>query len=236
MSDPNPYASSQTVDSVAPGAQWAGAPSPGLRNTGIGLSLVYYGLVIALGCMILGVVGNVMQVAILRMAALGVYLGGLLMFIGPFFCLSVPVESRARGFIIGSVVAQSLNMLLTILSIAWMLIAISGGRMEAVVALGVIFQASGLVGVIGFVLFILFMRRLAEFIGRTDLMARARNVLVTLGFVFALFVGMILVSVAAPRGGGLVAAVVVLAAVVAMIAGFLMYANLINSLRKALAN
>jgi hypothetical protein len=84
-----------------------------------------------------------------------------------------------------------------------------------------------LLGLVGLVLFVLFMKKLAEYIGHRDLAARARNVLI--GFVITLSVGVVMV-VSGMIGQIVLGIPFVIAAVVALV----MYANLVNWLRKAL--
>jgi hypothetical protein len=228
MSDPtNPYASPEAEIAMAPGATWAQEISPSLQRTGLGLTLVYYGIIMALlsvlvvmfGGMAAGAAGARVLAVVIGAAGIGLLLGAILMFVGPFFCLAVPEESGARGLIVGCVVFQLAN-----------------------VAFGVIYRFApdllppvgervlNLLGVIGTVLFILFMQRLSTFIGRQDLALRAKNILILLG----ILIGLVVVMVALLVAGVLLVAILAFVLLILALIAFVMYANLINSLRHAL--
>ncbi len=174
MSDPvNPYAAPQVDETMAPGAQWASNVSPSLRQTAIGLSLVYFGIVTVLLCaLVLGVGtaiaagagagggggGALAMVPIVFIAGIGIFVGAVLMFIGPLLCLAVPSESGAKGLIIGSVVFQVANLVVSIIQ------PLAPQAIPPAVS-----SVFALAGMVGLVLFILFMMKLAGYIGRKDL-------------------------------------------------------------------
>jgi len=238
MSDPiNPYASPLADLTPAPGVQWVQDVSPSLRQTGIGLTLVYYGIVLVFltilvfmfGGFLAADAGGAILVLVAGAAGIGMVMACILLLAGPLVCLAVPAQSGARPYIIGSVVFQLVNICYAVFS---QFVPVEIPPAAALVL--------NLLGVTGAVLFILFMKKLAEYIGRKRLAARARNLLVTLGVLVVLgaalgaaaIVGALqelpeetLLPVFGVLGLGLF--------VVGLIA-FVMYANLVNALRKAL--
>lgn len=230
----NPYAAPQADLAPPPGTEWLQGVSPSLTKTGLGLSLVYYGIVIVLlAALVCGVsipitasnqeAGEMMT----GFASLGMAFGSLLMLLGPMICLSAPAESGGKGFVIGSVLLQFPAVVQVLVhQLAPQILPLA-----VILPLWVTIVAQVL-GWIGFVLFVLFLRKLAHYVGREDFSRRARNVLIGLAklcvvgtvfavvsyaeiFVVGIFFGLSLVL------GGLIV--------------FVMYANLVNDLRKTLA-
>ena len=218
---PNPYASP-----VADTDDWVQSDSSSLRYTKLGLSLVYYGIVVLLLSLIFSFLGplalragGAAGLSLIGVAVFGVMIGAFLIFVGPLFCLTVPAETGARDLILGSVVFQFGNVIQAVLQ-RFAPHAIS-------VIAGLVLNVSGLIGAI---LFVLFMRKLAQFIRRGDLADRASRVLI--GVVVVAILAFVLL-------GGMFAGftVTVLLGFVLLIGGlivFVMYANLVNVLRKAL--
>ena len=238
MSDPiNPYASPLADLTPAPGERWVQDVSPSLRQTGIGLTLVYYGIVLVLlsilvlmfGGFVAADAGGAVFVLVVGAAGIGMVVACILMFVGPLVCLAVPTESGARAYIIGSVVFQLANIGYAVLS--------QFVPVEIPLAAALILN---LLGVVGTVLFILFMKKLAEYIGRERLAARARNLLVTLGVLVVLgtvFVAVAIVGTLEELPEGTLLAVIGVLGLVVIVLGlivFVMYANLVDALRKAL--
>ena len=149
----------------------------------------------------------------------GVIVGAILMSVGPLVCLAVPAETGAKGLLIASVLfqlASPANGVLPRLAPS----AVPQGFQ-------VVLQ---LLSLVGFVLFVLFMKKLAEYIGRQDLALRARNVLIGFGITLGLGLVMVLGMIRQIEAVMLLFIPFVIAAVVALV----MYANLVNWLRKAL--
>ncbi len=222
MPQDNPYAAPQTFDMTSPGAEWAVNDSPALRRTGLGLSLVYYGIITLLLTATVGaiVVPFLLPKApmVLIVVGIAIMAGFLLLVIGPILCLAVPSESGAKGFILGSVTLQVIN------------VAFSVAQQFAGIPQALI-PVTQLVSIVSAILFVMFMKKLAEYIGRPDLAKRAQNVLI---------IGVVLLLVAIVAAGamavnpmfgmlGLVLAVLGLMA-------FVMYANLVDALRKGIQN
>ena len=210
-----------------------------MRLTRRGLTCVYFSILI----MLLSVIGMVFggMVAFAAVASVGgrdgqVFLplmtaGGFgmlvgigLAVIGPLLCLTVPAETGAKGFVVGSVVFQLVSVLLVLGQIPMVM-------MDSFYAQGVLQLVCYLLGLIGAVLFVFFAKKLSKYIGRDDLAARARNVLIGAGVLF----GVCVVTFAGITVFRPALIFIILAVIVGALILLVMYANLINALRKALA-
>src|SRR5690606_5821280 len=89
----------------------------------------------------------------------------LMVVIGPFFCLAVPVETGARKLVVGSIVMHVSAIAASVASFA---------RIEMQIVAPLI---GNVCSVLSAALFVLFMRTLALYIGRTDLGTRATRLL-----------------------------------------------------------
>jgi hypothetical protein len=148
----------------------------------------------------------------------------VLQFTGTLFCLAAPKESGSKGLIIGSVICMIVSLLVGVL-----------GYFEIRATAFDPYLSSG-VSVLGTILFMLFLWKLARYIGRPDLARRALIVLLAaigIGlFVsgsFAMNLGAIHPNLAGEASGWLLIGSLVAALVV-----FVLYANLVNAMRKAL--
>ena len=236
-----------TGEPRAPGIEWMQTATGDFTKTRIGLSLVYFGILIVLMAIAVFTIGTVAatytlygprvtQVITLAGTA-GLLIGGLMIFVGPFFCLAVPAATRARGLIIGSVVCQALFLVTVTLLLVLFL-------PETSVTLGMVLAATltPLIVIAIFlskVFFVLFMRRLAIFIGRMDLAERARNILTLTAVVIASDFGLYLVANLMESGFNLVRpvpvlSIAILVLLVVSVVLFVMYANLVNALRLAI--
>ncbi len=217
MSDsPNPYAPPSAAPSPA-GAEWMANDPAALSRTAFGLSLVYYGiLLILLSIILFFALGFVFGLAAI-LAVPGFLIGSILMFVGPLFCLTVPAETNAKGLIITAVVLQIINIVAVLLPFAGVDLAGFDSFVQIFSVLSSIF-------------FVLFMRKLAIFIGREDLAKRASNILVG-GLVS--FFGAIASGVLAFLIGPAISLMLFVFAIVGIVI-FVMYANLVNTLSKAL--
>ncbi len=232
----NPYAAPQVID--APGAAWAMTPSPGLQQVATGLGLVYYGIVAVLLGVIVGAIGpmfvgrgmpnaNAMLVVLL-FAGLLALAGYVLMFIGPIFCLAVPAESGSKPLIVSSVV-------LMIISFVG---AIANLFTTASPALSLLVN---IVGMVSLILFLLFIKKLAQFIGRPDIAQFATVVLVI--NVVTILLAVVFVSSLATAvglagrmadGRGAFVGLLGLAVLVMAVVWIIVYSRLLLSARKAL--
>jgi hypothetical protein len=203
---------------------------------GLGLLLVYTGIclmLLGLICVIAAFplaagVGNAALAPILLGAAvLMVVVGYILQIVGPLLCLAVPAESGSKGLIIGSVVC----MLLSIFGMGLGWFGVQLTKIDP--------GLSSPTGILGSILFMLFLRQLSLYIGRPDLARRALIVLIGSILVPVLLVGTAFFTIGARfAGGGAAAAgsgsLVIFVLLLAGLVVFIMYANLVNALRKAL--
>ena len=215
----NPYAPPTSTTS-ARGIEWMKTDTAALSKTALGLSLVYYGIVLFLLSIIL-MFAAAFFAPVLIISIGGIIIGSVLMFVGPLLCLSVPAETNAKGLIIGTVVLQVINLGFPILPTLG--VELSG------------FQSfAQIFGVLSAICFVLFMRRLAQFIGREDLASRARNVLVLGIVVFLTAIGGFVAIFALMDRAELSFFGIMLVVMLLGLVLFVMYANLVNALSKAL--
>ena len=191
----NPYASPGYEPATSPGVQWARTSSPSLQKTALGLSLIYYGIIVMLLSIVAMIVLGVMIAAtvagrggggagaggaflvLMIPVGLALLVGAILCIVGPIVCLAVPEETNSRGFLIGSVVLQLINFVYSIFS--YMIPDLKSPALAALF---------GILGCVGAVLFLLFLKNLSEYVGRSDLAQRAKNILITGGVLIGLYV------------------------------------------------
>jgi MFS family permease len=191
MYDPtNPYASPQrsSIDPVA--AHWLGDRSASLMKVAMGLRLVYLGVIVVVGAVVVGgVVGFIIgasagsaenaRAAIVRNASIFFVIalagigGRILNLVGSLFCMATPPETRAQGYISASVGTM-------IGALAIQIGNVLGIVQDVLQPVNVILMA------VSAITFVLFLRRMADFMGRRDLMARAKSVMAWLIALIAL--------------------------------------------------
>ncbi|MCA9248683.1 MAG: hypothetical protein KDA42_16270 [Planctomycetales bacterium] len=211
-SSENPYAAPQVE--VAASGEWLRSNAEGLSKTAIGLSLMYYGIILLLLWTILTIPMMFLGAAIRFPLGAGMIIASIMMFVGPVLCLSVPPETGAKGLAALSVVFQLIRVIVEFLPFVGIAPNIVPGLAQAA-------------GILSSVLFVVFLRKLAQFIHRDDLTKRANNVLMMAVIAIALALGSV-VGIG-PLPGLILIGVGILALVL-----FVMYANLINALRKAI--
>jgi hypothetical protein len=230
--------------------QWLGTPSPSLLKVAKGLGLIYSGICLALLCAIGGTILVAVVAAATQSAGLvgllgilmgiGIVVAGIMNIVGTLMCTATPEESGAKGMIYASVAAMGIAVLVSI--------TIAVGLMSR--------QAAGvqyLANIVSGITFFVFLKRLAMFIGRADLAAKAQSIL---NWCIGLFVGL-LASVAimlgsagvaffraategreAPAGGAAagagIAGLLIVIIIIAGLITFIRYANLLTYLRKAI--
>ncbi|MCP4886071.1 MAG: hypothetical protein GY904_05600 [Planctomycetaceae bacterium] len=225
MSDsPNPYLPPSTPSSEA-GMEWMANQPVALSNTALGLSLVYYGIVLFLFSLILGMLAGFFLPVVALLALPGILIGPILMFVGPLFCLTVPAQTNAKGLIIATVVLQLANYVAIFLP----MFGFDFGEFQP-------FMQT--LNLLSNICFLLFMRKLAMFIGRNDLAGRASRILIG-GIV--VFVGIIATAIFTIFTMTMLYPSMIMMALMALLAIgaivlFVMYANLLNALSKALKN
>jgi hypothetical protein len=205
---------------------------PGWQTVRAGLGMMYYSIVTIVVCVILVILGAVITGAMAGPGAdreppaalmillipigLAVLIAGFAVLIGQARCASVPQQSGARGVAQGSAVCL----------VGYILLSMVGGAMQnpALSAVG------GLLSLIGTVLFILFIRRSAAYLGNDELAtSAARYLIFCVGFIAGCFV-LGFMAGAAGAGGepfGLILGIVLL---VCGIAAFIWYLRLIRTL------
>jgi hypothetical protein len=185
MQEPiNPYAAPSTTEMHSKAVEWLGTPSTSLRKVASGLGLIRIGLILTIFSVLVSVFGILMiglggaganALGTTALLFIGMVLvAQVLNLVGTILCLSAPAETQARGWIFASLVAELLNMIPA-------LAARLGLYSDSEVAQ----SAELLLGIVAYVTFILFLRKLGQFIGRTDLAQRA---------VYLLLLGAVLVG------------------------------------------
>ncbi len=251
MYDPtNPYASPMSTEMNPVAVQWLGTPSPSLLKVARGLGLIYSGICLALlsvigGSVLVFVVGAatrspeaVAMIGILMM--IGVIVAWIMNIVGTLLCTATPEESGAQGMIYASAAAMGISLLMQI------------GLTFKVLPQGAnVFQS--VAAIISGITFLVFLKRLGQFIGRLDLAGKAQSIL---NWCIGLFVAMIAVLVfivssvgmgffRAAAGGqearlgdaaaGAGVGFILLGVIgIAALITFIRYANLLTCLRKAI--
>lgn len=236
----NPYAAPQSDLSGSPFSDSVKLTLPGLRTTGIGLSLIYYGIVLVLLAMVTIFLGTIFLsfnaarpgtpapfssfIVLSMIAGIVIIIGGLLIFVGEIVCLFVPAETGAKGLIITATVLQIAGFFQYLMPLMQRLLP----GVQIPFLLQLIFSLSGSLSII---FFVLFLRKVSEFLGRRDFMNRARNILI-LGAVLVALLGVMVAGIALLKNDAFSFLGIVL--LIGALVGFIMYANLINTLSKAL--
>lgn len=217
MSEPfNPFAAPETRDFVQDQAVGNYEEFAGVER---GLRLIYFGICgVFLSAMATGVLAIASR-DLMIIGAAGVLISWLMLIIGPFFCLSAPAESGAKGLIGASILFQFTGFFLSLA------LRFGAGLSLPLQLLG---QFSG---VTGGVLFIFFLMKIAKFIGRDDLRRSGINVLI--GAV-VLMLAVVTVDSLGIRGRGDFIAILMTG--ISAVVLFVMYANLVNYLAKAIGS
>jgi hypothetical protein len=153
---------------------------------------------------------------LLGVCSVGVIAGIAIGFVGRLMCLAVPAKTRAQGLIYGAV--------------AFDLLALGIHLYDVFTQSEVLDFLGNICSFIAIVLFVLFLKRVSEFVGRMDLADRARSLLGWgVGLFLVAFLGGIL-AVAAP----IVAVLVGLGIIVLAVAILVLYLRLLRDLRLAI--
>jgi hypothetical protein len=197
-----------------------------------GLKLIYAGLVIVvltfLGGMVLGAMGGKSEAVVYAVLGLAI-LAQILSIVGQFSCLDVPEKVKATGPIYAAVALSVTSIALSIAS-----------AIPAVAAPAWAGQVAQLLSTAGSICFLVFLRRLAEFLGDPKQISRAGFVLVGTIIVIALAIVLVVLSLGmaggGQPGGGNVAVITLLGLglVVFGLVVFVSYANLVDGLRKTI--
>lgn len=211
----NPYTPSTAVEQEASDAR-SKIDYGGLQGTEMGLRLYYYGII----TIIVSIIAIMAAIPVFPPAAflggLGGLLGMVLILIGPFFCLTAPQKTQARGLIISSIAFFIFGIIMSIIENVIDYVPAGLGSLSSTVSS---------------ILFILFLIRLANYLERPDLSSSGKTVLLGAIIVLALGFGVSLASTMMNPDIGILMIVVAIAALII----FVMFANLINSLYKHIA-
>ncbi len=169
----NPYAS-PTSDAVS-SSEATIRQHRSLRLIGIGLFQIFWGYTLLLIGASLATIGIVvLEVGRIYNSSVWIILGVsgmciaaasvLVLMIGHVFCLAIPGERRARGWIVLSAVFQMAGLL----------------SVGCMIESPPLMSFCGLLAVAGLVAFSLFVVEVAQFIGRTELRNRSKRVLLAI--------------------------------------------------------
>jgi phage FluMu protein Com len=196
-----------------------------------GLGLMYYSIVTMLAAIILLVIGGMLMagmaaaggggagppaaaVVVMMIAGLIIFGAAIATIVGQVRCASVPEESGARGYAVGAAACILGNIALSMI----------GGVMQSEPIQGV----GSLLSMVGYILFILFIRRAADYLSDHDLAASAGKFLI---FGIVVFIGAVAMGVAAAMAQApALVGVLGLAVIVAGLVAFVWYLRLIKSL------
>lgn len=179
----NPYASPETELGMP--AKTPVSDEAFLRLVGWGLSFILWGMAI-LGISVLVIMSSLIFTSsgmervghiLMIVAQLGMLAGGAMWLLGPFVCLAVPSETEARPYLICSILLQLLDCTSAVVSL---LAPDCVPPLTRMLSLG------------SMVFFVFFIQSVSEYIGRFDLRARGKQILMYLGvgipFVIYVFV------------------------------------------------
>ncbi len=191
-----------------------------LAGTETGLKITYYGILLMLLSIIgMSVLAQFFSPAIYVGAAI-IFLGWIMLIVGPFFCLSAPAETGARGAIMASIGCQVLALLTMVAPFVGLSLGALGNSIGS------------LMGTIGTVLFIIFLMKIAIYVDRPDLHAKGRTILI----LSAILIGTLITVAVGSDVIGEAAGFVMMGVAIGMLIAFVMYANLISYLFKAIAS
>lgn len=145
---------------------------------------------------------------------------GIVIVVGQFMCLKTPERTGARGFIVG---ATACNAVAIVLNIAQRVIGQNRPMLVVVVIVSFAFQ----------ILFLLFLRKIAQYIGDDKNTQRATLLLMAIPAslaLFGIFIAMMLLNIA----GGILALLLMLVPGIVALVLFVMYVNLLFGLGRQL--
>ncbi len=247
----NPYAAPATMEMHPKAAEWLGTPNESLRRAPPPVWGLFglWGVLILL-CIVGGFFGgillgigragpDVMQLFQFAFAAV-LIVAGLLNLVGGIFCLATPSETGAQGLIYASVGCQVLSVIINL--------AATFGAIPAD-ALKTAAYTQQLLALISSVTFVLYLRRLSLFIGRTDLAQRAVTLLILgammIGLIVVLIVGAVLAVGNAQAnnaqalgnalaGLGGLTVIVMISLVVLFLVALVKYVNVLGDMKSAI--
>ncbi len=192
-----------------------------------GLGLAYAGLTLIFGATIIGALamgvlvaqdGNPVPISLAMVGA--IWLAMLLGIVGKVFCLAVPAEVQARPTIATAVFFVALGLVITLAQqfVANPLLALGGSLSSA----------------IGYIAFLTFLKRLAEFIGDDPQVKRAEGIFLGLIAVVALYVvGFMLSAFGGTRPIIIAGSLCLVAGAISALVLVVRYGNLLTYLRQS---
>lgn len=235
----NPFASPQ-ADPEPGYANWATCDPAALRRVKLGLTLVY-GSICALIVLSITIPLVFMSLRIGQGGeAIALLLGGtfllltLLMFAGMILCLAAPEASRAKGFALAAVVLQGVVFATSGLISLPLIVGLQIQPPTTALPLSIL---ANLLEVASLTCFVLFLRRMALFIARRDVAGRALRVLVVGGIALLLLaIGTMTGWMSQGNSLSLLQLPTVLHGLgsLGVLVAFVMYANSVTYLRKAI--
>ena len=158
---------SKMAATFASGKEWAQGNSPSVKKTRFGLSLVLIGYVVmiisglcvAFGVMIFfGPNGLKDKGVMSTIALLRILIACFIDVVGPVYCLAVPAESGTKRYLMMSIFFNLIGIITSIVQL-----------LAPMIFSSIFIRPFGFFGYIGTFMFIIFLKKLSEYIGRDDL-------------------------------------------------------------------
>lgn len=197
------------------------------RLTGVenGLRIVYYGIVAIILAVIIAIpAAFIMPMLIIVPGALAV-VGWLMVTFGPFFCLTAPPETEARNFVIAAITCNVLAFIARVVPNVVGAMAGNSLFLEIVEGIG------GLFGLAGWILFLLFLMRMASYLQRDDIRSKAKTVLLGSLILITLVIPIAILSATVNQALG----IFMIALAIGFLLLFLMYVDVIRQVFKEIA-
>lgn len=169
-----------------------------------GMDWVYYGLCLLIITVLLSGVGQAVAranrdldqfVMVITLTQLGIVASRILDLLGCIRCLAIPASTHGAGrsLILCSAILTAIAVVITIAAVAAMHLHFDIPRIVA--------QLQFPIGLLGLVLFMLFLRSLGLNIGRPDIASSAITVLILMGALLVGIVGLVVMSANLREGG-----------------------------------
>jgi ribosomal protein S27AE len=195
----------------------ANRQSASLNSVQLGITFIYIGVLLIVAAIIVVVLALLLKAPLLIICGLLLIASSsLLSTIGRILCLTVPKQVGAQALIYFSVAFDVIALFLTVSPMIPGMQNLSG--------------ISGLPSVLGTVLFVIFLRKIATYINSDDLAQRASEVLM----LWALWVVLFVVGLAVMSLSGFLGMIVVLVLFVLLLLACYRYFQLLSDLRLSL--
>jgi hypothetical protein len=213
------------TECTACGESFAGVPrtdDPRLKQVRTGITLVFFGLVVVLLAAIGGLIlfWALQDPRVFLPTLITAIVAAIIGLAGKLLCLSVPPSVGASAIIYTS---AGIEVATVILQAARFFVALPPSLAPIAV----------MAGIVAYVLFVVFLKRLADYIGRPDLAKLAEHVLSTGAFGIVLFFGGYFVGALLDVGRTLGGLMILFGAIVLLVA-FVRYARVLHGLKAAI--